>query len=162
MIIFINGSMNSGKTTVSRLLQQKIANTAVIEVDELRGFISQIPLEESLPFNHKNALAVARVFVEGGLNVIIPYPLSYQTYMELAGILQQEGNQVFAFTLDPGLKLALQQRGERGISEQVRKRIRYHYDQGINNPGYGTVIDTSRLSPEQTADRIIELTKPTD
>lgn len=40
MIIFLNGSKNSGKSTVAKILQDKLPNTAHVEVDNLRDFIS--------------------------------------------------------------------------------------------------------------------------
>jgi deoxyadenosine/deoxycytidine kinase len=35
MVIFINASINSGKTTVARLLTHKIPRTALVEIDAL-------------------------------------------------------------------------------------------------------------------------------
>ncbi len=39
MIIFINGSINAGKTTIAKILAEKIPQTANVEIDELRNFI---------------------------------------------------------------------------------------------------------------------------
>ncbi len=39
MIIFINGPINSGKTTVAKILSSKIPNTVNVEIDNLHEFI---------------------------------------------------------------------------------------------------------------------------
>lgn len=76
MIIFISGSINSGKTTISKMLAQKIANSARIEVDDLRNFIDWMPLEQSIPIDLKNTLSITKNFINYNLNVIIVTPLS--------------------------------------------------------------------------------------
>lgn len=73
MIIFINGSINSGKSTISKLLQKIIPNTALVEVDSLREFIDWMPLQKSISLNLQNAVSVIKNFVDQKLNVIIPY-----------------------------------------------------------------------------------------
>lgn len=39
MVIIINGPINSGKTTLAKILWEKIPNTAHVEVDKIREFI---------------------------------------------------------------------------------------------------------------------------
>lgn len=39
MIIFINGSINSGKTTVAKILAREFSNIALVEIDSLREMI---------------------------------------------------------------------------------------------------------------------------
>ena len=76
MIILINGSINSGKSTAASLLQRKTPNTAVVEIDSLRKFIDWMPLEQSIPINLKNAASIINNFHSEGLIVISTYPLS--------------------------------------------------------------------------------------
>ena len=75
MIIFLNGSINSGKSTIAKLLAEKLGNSAIVEIDSLREFIDWMPLDKSIPINLENAVAVTKVFVKNNLNVIIPYIL---------------------------------------------------------------------------------------
>ena len=49
MIILINGSMNAGKSTVAKLLINKIPRTA--HVESLRRFIEWMSIDESIPYN---------------------------------------------------------------------------------------------------------------
>jgi hypothetical protein len=159
MIILLNGSINSGKTTVSKHLVELLPCTAHIEVDDLREFIRFLPLEESIPLNLKNAVAVTQNFVAYGLNVVLSWPLRQDDYDDLMRELQPLGVLIHCVTLNPDLAVALTNRGTRELTEWERRRIPYHYETGINNPPFGVVIDNTRLTPEKTARQIAALVK---
>ena len=77
MIILISGSINSGKTTVSKLLAKKLGNTAHIEIDSLREFTNFMPLDETMiQLNLENSALVANNFHSHDIDSIISYPLS--------------------------------------------------------------------------------------
>lgn len=155
MIIFINGSINSGKSTISKLLQKKVGNTALIEIDSLREFIEWMPLEDAIPLNLKNSISLINNFVAEGLNVIVPYPLSESNYGYLRNSIDNQ--KLITITLAPRLEIALQNRGGREITSWEKERIKHHYEIGINAPSFGNIIDNSNLSPEETVDNIIEI-----
>lgn len=155
MIIFINGSINSGKSTVSKILAYKLSNTAVLEIDDLRNFIDWMPLKQAISINLENALAVIRVFINNGLNVIIPYPLSKNNYDYFLKNLT-DIDDIKVFTLSPKLETALTNRGSRELDDWEKDRIKYHYEIGINKPDFGIVIDNSNETPEQTVDKIFD------
>ena len=58
MIVLLNGSINSGKTSVAKAMCSKASGYAHIEVDSLRDFIRWMPLIESIQLNLKNAVSV--------------------------------------------------------------------------------------------------------
>lgn len=157
MILFINGSINSGKTTVARMLTEKIPNSALLEIDVLRNMIAWMPLEKTLPINFDNAISLIRNFVASGLNVVIPYPLSRENYDYIVGALSEINSKIYVFTLAPKLEKALTNRGSRELDNQEKERIKYHYEIGIHNPSFGEIIDNSEQTPEETVDRIIKL-----
>ena len=151
MIIFLNGSINSGKSTIAKLLAEKLGNSAIVEIDSLRDFIDWMPLDKSIPINLENAVAVTKVFVKNNLNVIIPYPLDKENY----NYLVSELDGLHVFTLSPRLEVALQDRGSRKLTQWEKERIKYHYSIGINNPDFGIIIDNSDETEEQTANKIL-------
>ena len=155
MIIFLNGSINSGKSTIAKLLAKKLGNSAIVEIDSLREFIDWMPLDESIPINLENAVAVVKVFVKNNLNVIIPYPLDKKNY----NYLVSELDGLHVFTLSPRLEVALQDRGSRKLTQWEKERIKYHYSIGINNPGFGIIIDNSDETEEETVSRILKMIK---
>lgn len=155
MIIFINGSINSGKTTVAKELQTQIPKCAVVEIDAFHDFVPWMELNEVLPLNYKNAIDVIRNFAQAGLTVIVPYPLSKARFEELSATLKEFGP-IHAFTLNPNLEETLKNRGTRVLTNEEKERIRYHYQIGINNPGYGKVINNTNQTVKQTAGEILE------
>lgn len=157
MIIFINGSINSGKSTISKLLQKKVGNTALIEIDSLREFIEWMPLEDAIPLNLKNTISLIYNFVAEGLNVIVPYPLSESNYHYLRNNIDIDNQKLIVITLAPRLEIALQNRGDRELTSWEKERIKHQYEIGINTPSFGNIIDNSNLSPEETVDKILEI-----
>lgn len=156
MIIFINGSINSGKSTVSKILAKKIGNCAVIEVDELRNFVAWMPLQDSISLNWENACLLIKNFVQHDIHVIVPYPLSQQNYELVMRQLADSTSKLYFFTLSPTLEVALTNRGNRELDEWEVNRIKYHYEIGIHKPSFGEVIDNSKQTAQDTADVILQ------
>jgi adenylate kinase family enzyme len=154
MIIFINGSINSGKSTVSKILVDKLGNTALLEIDHLRNFIEWMPFEQAIPISLENAIAVIKVFISRGLNVVIPYPLSKNNYEYFLKKLKGSDTKIEIFTLSPKVEVVLAKRGSRSLTDWEKERIKYHYTIGIPNPDFGIIIDNSDETPEQTAELI--------
>jgi adenylate kinase family enzyme len=150
MIIFLNGSINSGKSTIAKLLVKELSNTALLEIDSLREMVDWMPLEESIPLNLENVLSLIRNFIDRELNVVIPYPLSQKNYDYLTNELKDLDTKIYAFTLSPKLEKVLMNRGSRELSEEERERIKYHYKIEINTPTFGEIIDNSDQTPEET------------
>lgn len=161
MIIIISGSINSGKSTVAKLLAQKLGNTAHIEVDSLRQFVDFMPLDQHLiNMNLENAALVAGTFIKEGLNVVITYPLTTDDYKLLTGKLEQYNVPIKTFTLSPSLEVAANNRGERKLSDWERERIKQHYQMGISKPTYQSVIiDNSTIDPNETVELIFNQLK---
>ena len=155
MIIFLNGSINAGKTTVAKILAKKLSNVALVEIDALRDMISWMPIDQAVPINLENAVSVIRNLSKRGLTVIVPYPLSKGNYDYVMDGLKGLDVKIHVFTLAPKLEKALTDRGTRKLDDKERERIKYHYDIGIPNPSFGEVIDNSEQIPEETADHII-------
>ncbi|MEI8339819.1 MAG: hypothetical protein WCF94_04130 [bacterium] len=156
MIIFINGSINSGKTTVSKILMEKLGNFALIEIDSLCEMISWMPIDKAVPINWENAVSVIKNFSKHGISSIIPYPISQKNYDYVMAELKDLNENIMVFTLAPKLESALENRGTRELSDWEKERIKYHYEIGIPNPTFGEIIDNTDLTPEQTAEYIME------
>ena len=159
MIIFINGSINSGKSTVSRLLVKELLKTALIEIDTFHEMVEWMPIDEAIPLNLENAVSVIKNFVTKGLNVIVPYPLSRKNYDYMTENLSSLNTKIYVFTLAPKLEKVQTNRGNRELTDWEVKRIKHHYDTGINNPGFGEIIDNTEQTPEETAKIILSKIK---
>jgi len=155
MIIFLSGSINSGKSTVAKLLSKKLEKVAVVEIDSLRDFISDVKLEDSIPINLENAVSVTKNFVRHEFNVIVPYPLTQKNYEFMVNELIDLYVEVFFFTLSPSLAKSQSDTDTRKLTDWEKERIKYHYDIGIANPKFGEMIDSTNQSPEETTLEIL-------
>lgn len=156
MIILLNGSINSGKSTVAKLLATNLTNSALLEIDSLRQIIEWMPIDQAVPLNLENALSIIRNFSKHKIHVIVPYPLSQKNYEYLKNGLNDLSTPIVVFTLAPTLEKALTNRGGRELDGWERERIKYHYKIGIHTPSFGEIIDNSEQSPEQTAEYILK------
>ncbi len=156
MVIFINGSINAGKSTVAKGLAQRLENTALVEIDTLGAFIDWVEIDKAVPINLENALLVIRNLIKHGFNVIVPYPLSERNYRSMLGGLEDLQERILVFTLAPRLEKALRQTADRQLSEWELARIKHHYEIGIPNPSFGTVIDTTEQAPAETIEQVYQ------
>lgn len=156
MIIFLNGSINSGKSTVSKLLAKELPNVALVEIDTLREMIAWMPIDEAVPINLENAVSVVSNFAKRDMNVIVPYPLSEKNYQYIINGLKDLDVEIHTFTLAPKLEVTQSNRGERDITQQEQDRIKHHYNIGIHSPSFGVVVDNTNQTPEETARYILK------
>jgi len=126
MIIFINGSINAGKSTIAKLLVKELPNTALVEIDVFHEMIDWMSIEQSIPLNLENAASVIKNFAKRNLNVIIPYPLSQKNYDFMMESLKDLSTTIHVFTLAPQLEKVLTNRGTRELSGWEKERIKHH------------------------------------
>lgn len=154
MIIFISGSINSGKSTVAKGLAKRFDKMAVVEVDCLREFVDFLPLKEAIPINLKNTVSVVKNLYEEGIGAIVPYPLSQENYKFISEQLAEYRDELQFFTLAPDLAVAANHRGKRRLTAAEIERVKYHYEIGINKPSFGIVVDNTNQTPQQTVEEI--------
>lgn len=159
MIIFINGTISSGKTTIAKLLQKRIPNTAIVEVDALRNFISDMALEESIPLNLENAVSVIKNFANRNLNIIVPYPLSEKNYNYFVENLKTIDTKKFVFTLCPKPTELINWKRGRKLNNWEKERIKHHTKIGLTNPTFGQIIDNTNQTPDETVKIILNFLK---
>jgi uridine kinase len=156
MIIFINGSINSGKTTIAKILTEKLPKTANIEIDKLHDFIAWLEIDKAVPINLENAMLIIRNFSKHDFNIVIPYPLSEKNYKYIVKELKNVKKQLYFYTLAPDIKKAQTSTKDRKISKWEFERIQYHYDIGIHKPSFGKIINNTDQTPKETADEILK------
>ncbi|MCR4334773.1 MAG: hypothetical protein NUV47_03560 [Patescibacteria group bacterium] len=155
MIIFLNGSINAGKSTVAKILAKNMPNTALLEIDVFHEMIEWMPIDQAVPLNLENAVSVISNFVRKGLNVIVPYPLSQKNYEFMLENLKVLDTKIYFFTLVPKIEVALTNRGNRKLNDWERERIKHHYNIGITNPTFGEIINNEKQTSEETAKYIL-------
>ncbi len=153
-LIFLNGAINCGKTTVGRMLSELCRNVAFIEIDDLHGFVPWMPIERAVPLNIKNGLSVAKNFIEEGIDVVFAYPLSDEDFAFVRGLIDFPCR-IECVALYCELGRNVENRGARRLSEYEVERIEWMHANGVAKPRFSSILDTTDLSATQVVDRLI-------
>lgn len=156
MIIFLAGSINSGKSTVAKLLIKKIPDSVHLEVDKIVEFVDHIDRKDIEVLILENVVSLIRDYIKRDLNVVVSYTFADTTFEFVEEKLLDLDQKIYLFTLNPKLEIASTQRGERKIDKGTAERVKYHYKLGINNLKKGIPIDNSDQTPEETAQEILK------
>ena len=160
LILNINGPINSGKTTVSKILVNLLLKAVFIEVDELMSDAEQ----EKLGLSLKEGWAERKKRLDEKLyslkqrkefeTVIFAYPITEESYQKWAGFAD-ETNRFINITLAPSLEECLKNRGTRELTDWERNRIRQMYAEGYQHRPYSDfIINNDNQTSEETAEII--------
>lgn len=155
IVLNINGPINSGKSTVSKLLKKQLENALFIEVDNLMSDAEEKKLGISMREGWRERLKRLDKIVEQRKKenfryIIFAYPMdeeNYQRWCKFADL-----NTVFlSVTLAPSMEVCLQNRGTRELSEWDKNRIKEMYEANFQAPLHSDlIIDNSEQKPEET------------
>ncbi len=157
IILNINGPINSGKSTISHILAQKLSNSIFIEVDDL------VDENEFPDFKTRINERLKRLYVKLDAlildnkydYVIFAYPMSDKTYKQITKIINEQINFIVV-TLNPKLEMCLTNRGNRELTDWEQIRIKQMYEQGFNTFSKSNlIIDNTIQTPEQTVSKIM-------
>lgn len=160
-IININGPINSGKSTVSKLLIEKIDKSLFIEVDDLLSDEEQkilgLTMEEGWAERTNRLSKLINQYKENKQYdvIVFAYPITKKLYDEWKA--WEDKNSLFInITLSPCLEICLKNRGQRELEEWEINRIKQMYDEGYNKREYANlIIDNSAQTPQETVDEIL-------
>jgi hypothetical protein len=153
MIIFICGAINAGKSSVGKILADKL-NAAFIEGDTVRNFLSMLTVDEARPAIVEGIVAVVAALAKRKFPVVVAYPLWNDDLERLEKGLSGIQGPIHYFALNPSLDVALTNRGGRDIGEWEINRIKELYAKGVNKPDFAQSVDNSTMTAEEAADYI--------
>ena len=156
MLVFISGSINSGKTTTSIALSERLG-AAFINVDDLNDTIPNFNLATGLDKSMDLAIKTINDYTKQGKDVVANYVVRQKDFDRFANEIETQPQIVI--TLAPQLEVAQGKRGDRELSEWEVSRVKHHYDSGIASPKFGYIIDNSALSIDETVDSILNIIK---
>lgn len=154
MLVFISGSINSGKTTTAKALAERLG-VDFINVDDLNDTIPNFNLATDLDKSMDLAIAHINRSVTRGSDVVANYVVRQKDFDRLEKEVQTP--EQYVITLAPRLEVAQSNRGGRALTEWEVQRIKYHYDTGVASPSFGYVIDNSDMTISNTVDKILEI-----
>ncbi len=160
-IININGPINSGKSTISKLLTNALPKALFIEVDDLLSDEE----EKKLGLYRETAWAertrrLATMLKEekekqNYQNIIFAYPIAENLYNEWKSFAD-EATTFINITLAPKLEVCLQNRGSRELKEWEVARIKQMYQEGYNKREFADlIIDNSTQPSKETLDEVL-------
>lgn len=150
MVIFINGSMNSGKTTVGKLLASRLGYE-FLDFDDISEAMANFDLGKDLSKVFKTGIKRINDLVSDGKNVVAVFVVRRKDYEKL---IAEFNGEIKFVTLAPRLEVAITNRGDRDLSDWHKERVKYHYETGIANPDFGMIVDNSSIKPGETVDKI--------
>lgn len=152
MLVFISGSINSGKTTTAKALAEKL-NADFINVDDLNDTIPDFNLATDLDKSMDLAIETINASLAKGRDVVANYVVRQKDF-DRFGTEINTSNQ-YVITLAPRLEVAQSKRGDRELTEWEMQRIKHHYDSGIASPNFGYIIDNSDINLDEAVDKIL-------
>lgn len=160
-IVNINGPINSGKSTISKILVKLLPSAVFIEVDELLPDDEQSAL--GLDFKAGIAERLKRLDAEVKKHIaskqydyiIFAYPMNARNYSLWKNMV--ENNSLVCITLSPSLEKCLQNRGTRDPTAFEVNRIKEMYRQEYHCPSKADlIVYNDNQTPEQTAQEIFD------
>lgn len=158
-IININGPVNSGKSTISKLLAQQLPNNLFIEVDDFDAHGKEFPESIGERLNQLYEVLDEQI-MKGKLDfVIFAYPMYLPTFDEITKLTTNRA-EFLVITLCPSLESCLTNRGNRELDDWEYKRIPEMYAEGVpmfEKSDY--FIDNSGITAEETTAHIVDFLK---
>ena len=155
-LIFLNGCVNSGKSTIGKDILSKCENVAFVELDDLHNFLPWMPIEKAVPINIKNGLSVSKNFIEEKIDVLFAYPLSDEDFQYVKSLIDFECI-IECITLYCDLNKNVTNRGSRELTDYEIDRIKWMHDNGLAKPSFSTIVDTTDKNIDEVTNTIIRL-----
>lgn len=165
ILLNINGPINAGKTTVSKLLAEMLPDSEFVEVDDLlsdeeeehlglsmeEGWQERVDRLEQIVFRKKSENACRYL--------IFAYPVTQGNYNRWKGY--EDGQTKFVcITLSPSLQECLKNRGTRELNKWELDRIRQMYQEGYHAPEFSDLIlHNDNQTPNETANVVLDFLK---
>ena len=160
-IININGPINAGKSTISKLLVQKLTNALFIEVDDLLSDEEQEILGLNLEQGWQERTDRLDNIIKQEKTkktfdtIIFAYPITKNLYKQYKK-WEDNDTDFISITLAPSLQICTKNRGNRALKVEEIKRIKQMYKENYHNPEYSNlIVDNSKQTPQQTLDEIL-------
>ncbi|MBR1777173.1 MAG: hypothetical protein IJ752_01120 [Alphaproteobacteria bacterium] len=165
LILNINGPINAGKTTVSKLLVKSLPDASFIEVDDLLSDEEEDRLGLSMEDGWRERVdRLEQIIWQKKADnscrfLIFAYPIVRKNY-ERWKSYEDGQTHFFNITLSPSLEKCLMNRGTRELTEWELSRIRQMYEEHCHDPDFSDlIIDNGDQTPEQTAQVVLDFLK---
>ena len=163
-IIILTGPPGAGKSTIGKILAEKLKNSAIVSTDTLRFFIKNgkaekedADWERQLSIGAENACLLAKNFHKKGFNVLLDDVICDKKRMKIYQSKLGKLNPLF-FLLLPSKEVTAKRDLERGEWAMKERAIHLHnrFSEFIKTEQRFIVIDSSSHKPEDTVEEILK------
>jgi energy-coupling factor transporter ATP-binding protein EcfA2 len=154
-LVLLGGPTGVGKSTVMRLLENRIPHAAILDADDVWRVSKELAVEQNRHIALSNVISVMRGYFEGGCETgILSWVFARSALYDpvIAGLEDRVDsiNQIYLVSTLAEIKRRLQKRGDEKLYEYSKTRLEL-----INSLPF-TKIDTSKMIPEMVATAIID------
>ncbi|KKW39539.1 MAG: hypothetical protein UY89_C0020G0003 [Parcubacteria group bacterium GW2011_GWA1_54_9] len=160
-LVLIDGMSGGGKTTVTRLLAEKLPRTAIVGFDKIKKFVSDF--ERGVRDNQvarEVTMVMVQKYLDLGLSVIIEHPFKNEEEIDFYTKVASEREipcHKFQLHADPSIALErVVKRTKENKGDLAEERARHNISlfQPRAHLGF-KVIDTTDVKPEDITDTIL-------
>jgi hypothetical protein len=161
-VIFINGPLNAGKTTIGKLLSEQMPDAIFLDGDDI---VSQEGLDFAkwvIATVMTGTLRACELAHEGKLPVIA-FPLRENDWKVITGLCNHAGVTPICITLDPGMEAAKANRGSRNLKDKEIQRIQEMYQENYHQrPFSALTVNNQKETPQATCDQILSFLRKSE
>lgn len=154
-VYIISGPIAVGKSTVAKILHQKIGNSILIEGDEIMNALRRnenMDWVQRLDFSWQAILSLSNTALRQGYNVIIDYVVETEINMIKKELKSYEISYNVLFANSKELNKRLLKRGDIDLQKRQKELVVSLQKNSVDNEVF---IDTSDMSPQQAVEMII-------
>ncbi len=169
-VIWITGLPGSGKSTIALAVKEKIPDTVILRIDELRKIVTPEPTysDEEREYVYRVLVFTAKTLYELGHNVIIDATGNRKSWRELARNLIPDFFEVY---LKCSVELCIEREKTRIDTHAAPPKIYEKGKKGWPVPGINVpyeepekpeiIVDTEKETPAIAAGKILKILKIT-
>jgi adenylylsulfate kinase len=165
-VIWITGLPGSGKSTIALAVKEKIPDTVILRMDELRKIVTPEPIYSDQEREHvyRALVYTGKTLYELGHQVIMDATGNRKSWRQLARELIPDFYEIY---LKCPVEICIERERTRLYSHAAPTRIYEKGKAGWPVPGINVpyeepekpelIIDTEKESPNESADRIVRM-----
>jgi len=153
-VLFINGPINSGKSTVGKILSTQIKDAVYLEGDEVVSK-KDLSLPQWIVATVMTSTLKACELAHEAKLPIIAFPLRDNDWKVISKLCEHAGVKPICVTLDPGLEISLSKRSDRELNSSEKERIQEMYKEGYHQRSFSSLtLDNSSETAQDTSQKI--------
>ena len=171
-LLVLDGPMGTGKTTVSKLLNEKLEGTARVGLDNVKRFISGFEKDHKYTkITQKVIHAMVNEYLKSGVSVITEWVMRKERVEHFIKIAKKNNVRFFTYELDAPKHLLIKRIKQRHFKQirqkseefpkrtinETKKNFEKNYNFHIENRyDHTKTLDSEKLSADQIVKKILK------